>query len=97
MGRLNAVGGQLGGETEKERSGETKREKENVRTRSSAHEAPALGDLGNVGDELARTIASSVLVAESSELAEHGLLEVLNIIEARKSEYFQSETSRGSA
>lgn len=35
------------------------------RRRASAHEAPALGDLG---DELARNIAGSLFVAECSEL-----------------------------
>ena len=41
------------------------------RRRASAHEAPALGDLG---DELAYTIAGSVFVAECSDFAERCLL-----------------------
>lgn len=41
------------------------------RRRASAHEAPALGDLG---DELVCTIAGSVLVAECSDFAGHCLL-----------------------
>ena len=39
--------------------------------RAYAHEAPALGDLG---DELARTIAGSVLIAECSDFAGRCLL-----------------------
>ena len=41
------------------------------RRRASAHEAPALGDLG---DELVCTIAGSVLVAERSDFAGRCLL-----------------------
>ena len=55
------------------------RESDQGGRRASAHEAPALGDLG---DELARNIAGSVLVAERSDFAERCLLVKGHIFEA---------------
>ena len=55
------------------------RERDQGRRRASAHEAPALGDLG---DELARTMAGSVVVAECSDFAGRNLLHKRHMFEA---------------
>ena len=57
------------------------------RRRVFAHEAPALGDLG---DELARTIAGSLFVVECSELLCSGILTEVHFIEAQKPRYSSS-------
>ena len=61
------------------------------RRRASAHEAPALGDLG---DELARTTASSALVGETPGNAECVLVVNGHVSQAQNPEFFEPKTCR---
>ena len=63
------------------------RESDQGGRRASAHQAPALGDLG---DELTRMIAGSLFVVECSELLCSGILTEVHFIEAQKPRYSSS-------